>query len=286
MQKIWIVLLSLFSVGMFSQNNSVDPIVIKTPSFAEQVDTKFSYLITADKTITASKIIKNKQLQKDYCNCVFNENENQFKELWLVGKVINQTNDKLNLVYYNCDVPVLDAYLISNQKTNYKQLGYIQKSEERFSDEIPNCFPLQLVPNQETYIVLHQKIINPTYSIGKLNILTKDKYNEMLIAQYKKYHTSRMVFGILLGGILLIIGYNFILFFKTKSKNYLYYSLYLFCAFSFIILIIDKNQNHFLGRILLFSGLLKEIFYTLSIVLYGYFILSVIDFNKLVISVH
>jgi signal transduction histidine kinase/DNA-binding response OmpR family regulator len=282
MQKNSLILFLLFSIGLFSQSNLVDSIVISKAKFAESVDRKFSYLITDDKTITPLELIKSNNLQKDYCNCVFSENKNQLKELWLVGKVINQTKDTLDLVYYNCDVPVMEAYIISNQKTTFKQLGYIQKNEERFSVEIPNSFPLKLVPKQVTYIVLHQKIINPNYSIGKLNILTKDKYNEMLLDQFKKYHTSRMVFGILLGGVLLIIGYNILLFFKTKSKNYLYYSLYLFCAFTFILLIIDKNQNHFLGRMLLFSGLLKEITYTFSFVLYGYFILSVASLNKLV----
>ena len=269
---------------MFSQSSFVDPIVITSTKYNEQyneqVDYKFSYLITSDKTITPTKLIQNSQLQKDYCSCVFSDEQNQLKELWLLGKVINQTKDTLDLVFFSCDVPVMDAYIISNQKNIHKKLGYNQKREERFSDVIPNSFPLKLTPGQQVFIILNQKIINPDNSVGKLNLLTKDRYNEILLVQYKKYHISRMVFGILLGGILLVLGYNLFLYFKSKSKNYLYYSLYLLCTFVYIFIIIDKNQNYFLGRLMLFSELLKEITYTLSFVLYGYFILSIADLKK------
>ena len=284
MKKDCLILFLLFSVSLFSQNNFIDPIVITSTKYNEQyneqVDNKFSYLITSDKTITPTKLIQNSQLQKDYCSCVFSDEQNQLKELWLLGKVINQTKDTLDLVFFSCDVPVMDAYIISNQKSIHKELGYNQKKEERFSDVIPNSFPLKLTPGQQAFIILNQKIINPDNSVGKLNLLTKDRYNEILLAQYKKYHISRMVFGILLGGILIVLGYNLFLCFKTKSKNYLYYSLYLLCTFVYIFIIIDKNQNYFLGRLMLFSELLKEITYTLSFVLYGYFILSIADLKK------
>ena len=284
MKKNYLIIFLLFSVGLFSQSSFVDPIVITSTKYNEQyneqVDYKFSYLITSDKTITPTKLIQNSQLQKDYCSCVFSDEQNQLKELWLLGKVINQTKDTLDLVFFSCDVPVMDAYIISNQKNIHKKLGYNQKREERFSDVIPNSFPLKLTPGQQVFIILNQKIINPDNSVGKLNLLTKDRYNEILLVQYKKYHISRMVFGILLGGILLVLGYNLFLYFKSKSKNYLYYSLYLLCTFVYIFIIIDKNQNYFLGRLMLFSELLKEITYTLSFVLYGYFILSIADLKK------
>lgn len=283
MKKITL-LLTFFVCGfLYSQDEKkIDSIVINSAKFAEQVDYRFSYLITSDKTITPKKLINSNQLQKDYCNCVASEEKNQLKELWLLGKVVNKTNDTLDLVFYSSDLPVLDAYLISKQDSIHKQLGYIQKSEERFSAEIPSCFPLKLAPNQEIKIILHQRIINQINIISKLNLLTKDRYNKFLVNHYKEYHKSRMVFGILLGGILLVLGYNFLLYIKTQSKNYLYYSLYLLCAFLYIFIIMDRNQNFFLGRIMLFSELLKEITYTLSFILYGYFILSIVDLKFLV----
>ena len=39
----------------------------------------------------------------------------------------------------------------------------------------------------------------------------------------------------------------------------------------------DRNQNFFLGEIMLFLEILKEITYTLSFILYGYFIISIVD---------
>lgn len=283
MKKITLLLTFFVCSFLYSQNEKkIDSIVINSAKFAEQVDYRFSYLITSDKTITPKKLINSNQLQKDYCNCVASEEKNQLKELWLLGKVVNKTNDTLDLVFYSSDLAILDAYLISKQDSIHKKLGYIQKSEERFSAEIPSCFPLKLAPNQEIKIILHQRIINQINIISKLNLLTKDRYNEFLVNHYKEYHKSRMIFGILLGGILLVLGYNFLLYIKTQSKNYLYYSLYLLCAFLYIFIIMDRNQNFFLGRIMLFSELLKEITYTLSFILYGHFILSIVDLRFIV----
>lgn len=281
-KKLYLFFLLTFSLYSFSQKSSIDSIVIHSPNFSKQVDYAFSYLITSDKSLTYRNILHNKKLTKDYCNCIFDDEKNQLKDLWLIGKIINRTKDTLNLVFYNSNVPVVDAYIVSDTNTIYKKLGFIQKKSERFSIEVPCSFDFLLAPNQEKKIILHQKIFNPTNSISKLNILTKSSFNEMLLNYYKEYHTSRMIFGILLGGILLVLGYNFLLFVKTKSKNYLFYSLYLFCAFLYIFISMDKNQNFFLGQITLFSDLLKECIYTFSFILYGYFIINIVDLNVLV----
>lgn len=282
MKKLYLFFLLTFSLYSFSQKSPLDSIVIHSPNFSKQVDYAFSYLVTSDKSVTYKNILYSKKLTKDYCNCIFDDEKNQLKDLWLIGKIINRTKDTLNLVFYNSNVPVVDVYIVSDTKTVYKKLGFIQKKRERFSVEVPCSFNFLLAPNQEKKIILHQKIFNPTNSISKINILTKSSFNEMLLNYYKEYHTSRMIFGILLGGILLVLGYNFLLFIKTKSKNYLFYSLYLFCAFLYIFITMDKNQNFFLGQITLLSDLLKECIYTFSFILYGYFIINILDLNVFV----
>jgi signal transduction histidine kinase/DNA-binding response OmpR family regulator len=285
MRKYILFFFFLFSIGLFSQSNSVDTIVITTTKLDELVDSKFSYLITTDKTITPKKLINSKRLQKNYMNCFTNstiiDEKNQFKELWTLANVINKTKDTLDLVFFCSNIPKLDAFLISKQDTVYKKLGYVQASEDRFFNEIGNSFNFKMLPNEQKKIILHQTIVNPkVHIISKFTIITKDNLNERILNLYREYHFIRMLFAILLGGIFFMFLYNALLFIKTRSTTYLFYSLYLFCNFIYILIIIDKNQNYFLGNLMLYSELLKEISYILSFVFYGYFIQPLIDVKK------
>jgi len=266
---------------LFSQNDYNDRIIIKSKPYSEEVTKNFSYLLTTDNKVTASNLSKNANLKKDYCHCAVDDIKNFPLELWVTASVINKTKDTLNLVFFNSNAPKVDLYLQSKKNTKHQILGYFQNTNERFCKEVYNCFSFKIFPNEEKKITLHQKIINIDYTISKLNLVTKDKFDEMLLKQYREYHLTRMLFAILLGGLFLVFIYNFLLFLKTKSKNHLYYSLYLFCTLIYIFFIIDKNQNYFLGNLMLYSTLLIELFYIASFVLYAYFISSIIKLNKI-----
>ena len=277
LKKKYFLLILCFSSFAFSQKDSVATYQIDKSVFGEEITSYFSYLITSDKNITPKKLLGiQAQLQKNYCGCENKDVASLPKNIWLLGKIKNNTKDTLNLVFYTSNSQKVTAFIISKKDTIKKVVGYISDSENRFSNETVNAFNFKIFPNEQKIIVLNQEVYLKSDLIYKFNLMTLDLFNTYTIENYRFYQENRFFLGILSGSLLLLFVYNFLMFCRTKSNSYLHYSLYLLSTFIFILLVIDRNRNSFIAKIMLHYDLVKEVSYSLSILFYALFVKCVL----------
>lgn len=277
LKKKYFLLILCFSSFAFSQKDTDATYQINKRVFGEEITSYFSYLVTSDKNITPKKLFGiQAQLQKNYCGCENKDVASLPKNIWLLGKIKNNTKDTLNLVFYTSNAQKVTAFIISNKDTIKKVVGYISDSENRFSNETVNAFNFKLFPNEQKTIVLNQEVYLKSDLIYKFNLMTLDLFNAYTIENYRFYQENRFFLGILSGSLLLLFVYNFLMFCRTKSNSYLHYSLYLLSTFIFIILVIDRNRNSFIAKIMLHYDLVKEVSYSLSILFYALFVKCVL----------
>ncbi len=277
LKKKYLLIILFFSSFAFSQKDSVAPFIITNKVVGEDITGYFSYVLTNDKSFSSAKIIKiQNQLQKNYCGCEKKDVENLPKDIWLLGKIKNSTKDTLNLVFYTSNAQKVTTYIVSKTDTVKKTIGYIQDYDNRFSKEIVNAFDFKLLPNQQKTILFNQEVHLKNDLIFKFNLLSLDLFNSQTLENYRYYQENRFFLGILSGSLLLLFVYNFLMFSRTKSKSYLNYSLYLLSTFIFILLVIDRNRNSFIPKIMLHYDLVKEVSYSLSILFYVLFAKSIL----------
>ena len=275
--KIIYFLFFIYSSLLFAQKDSIVPFNVSNKNVAEDITDKFSYLFTDDKSITYNKILKIQgQLKKKYCGCIEKEIKNLPKDIWLISKIKNTTKDTLDLVFYTSNSQKVITYLVSKNKTIKKTVGYIQDADSLFSKEMVNAINFKLNPKEEKTIILHQEVYIKYDLIFKFNLISKDTYNTVALENYRYYQKNRFFLGILSGSHLLLFFYNFIMFYKSRARIYLNYSLYILSTFIFIILVLDRNRNTFISAIMLHFDLIKEVFYMLSILFYALFVKTVL----------
>ncbi len=278
MRSLYAITACLISQLFFSQNDPVAPYIVTQKPVSGVITENFSYLLTDAENIDLKKLLKNEyELQKNYCGCEKKDLKDLPKHIWLIGKIQNATIDTLDLIFYTSNAQKVDTYIISETDTLKKTVGYIQKTDERYIKEMPNAINIKLFPNEEKTIVLHQKIHIDYELISKFNICTHDVINVTLLENYRFYQNNMLLSSILLGGLVLLFLYNFFMFCRILTNNYLYYSLYLASTFVFILIMKDRNQNFNLRDVMLFFPLISEVSYCLCIVFYGLFVKSIIQ---------
>ncbi|WP_310556160.1 response regulator [Flavobacterium sp.] len=286
MKKI-ISLLLLFSNVLFAQyKNDNDlstllPYEITNENFDSEITSSFSYLFTKNNELNLKEVLKFKnKFTKDYSSFKSKKKIDYPTTAFFIGKIQNKTSNTLKAVFNTSNSQKVAVFIISETDTIKKTIGYVQESDSTYSKEKSNSFCITFLPNQTKTIVLKQKNYSDYDLIFKFNIMSTAIYDSYLLGSYRKFQLNRMFLGILSGGILLLFLFNLVLFFNTKTKYYLYYTFYLFFVFILIILMIDRNQNFFSGRIMLYFELIKEIAYTLSIVTYGLFAKSLLEISN------
>ena len=276
MKKV-LLLLIIYSSFSFGQQDKIVPFTITNKNVGAEITESFSYILTNDKSYSLDKIITSqKLLKKNYCGCIEKDVENLPKDIWLLGKIKNNTKDTLNLVFYTSNSQEVTAYIVSKNDTIKKTVGYIQDTDSMFSKEMVNAFNFKINPAEEKTIVLHQEVYLKYEMIHKFNLISLDNYNNLELKNYRYYQGNRFFLGILSGSLLILFFYNLLMFYRSRNRIYIYYSLYIFTTFILMLLVIDRNRNSYIGPILLHYELLKEIFYMLSILFYGFFVKSVI----------
>ncbi len=280
MKSLSIVLSFFYSVLLFSQNKEAKPIEINSNSENLEVSGNFLFLLTDDQKINPKNLEAFKSKMKPYCDCVKDEKLALPKILWLTADLVNTSNDTLNLVFRTSNAPKVDAWVFSENDTLAKTIGFVQKSEERYSKEIFNSFTFQLLPFQKQQIILRQEVFTLEFMIAKFDIGSEAAFENYLLGGYQYYHGNRLLLSLLCGGIFMLFFYNLFVFFRTKTKNNLYYSCYLLFTFIYILVEIDRNQYFFFGSIILYYDLIKEISYGLCIVFYCLFIRSILIDTK------
>lgn len=276
MKKL-VFLFLIYSSFSFAQQDSIVPFYITSNDVGEDITEHFSYLFTSDKSYTPNKILKiQNQLQKKYCGCEKKDVDNLPKDIWLIGKIKNETKDTLDLVFYTSNSQEVTSYIISKNDTLKKTIGYVQDTDSLFSKEMVNALNFKIMPLEEKTIILHQEVHLKFELIFKFNLITKDIYNIVTLKNYRYYQENRFLLGILSGSLLLLFFYNLLMFYRSKARSYLNYSLYILCTFIFILLVIDRNRNTFIAKIMLHYDLVKEVSYMLSILFYGFFVKSVL----------
>jgi len=280
MKSILIFTTFFYSVLLFSQNNGTKPIEINLKSETLEVSNNFLFLLTNDKKINHKNLPAFENKMEPYCDCKKDEKLELPKTLWLKAHLINTSNDTLNLVFRTSNAQKVEAWVFSKNDTIKKTIGFIQKNEDRYSKEIFNSFSFQMLPFQEKQIVLKQNVFTIDYMIAKLDISSEAAFKAYILDGYQYYHGNRLLLSLLCGGVFMLFFYNLFVYFRTKTKNNLYYSCYLLFTFIYILLEIDRNQYFFFGSIILYYDLIKEISYCLCIVFYCLFIRSILIDSK------
>ncbi|HOZ73976.1 MAG TPA: response regulator [Flavobacterium sp.] len=276
MRALLIVVSFFYSAILFSQNKEAKPIEINSGSQNLEVSGNFLFLLTDDLKINQRNLLAFKNKMKPYCDCVKDDKLQLPKILWLKADLVNTSNDTLNLVFRTSNAPEVDAWVFSENDTLTKTIGFVQKSEERYSKEIFSSFSFELLPFQKKQIILRQEVHTLEFMIAKFDISSTAAFENYLLGAYQYYHGSRLLLSLLCGGIFMLFFYNLFVFFRTKTKNNLFYSFYLFFTFIYILVEIDRNQYFFFGSVILYFDLIKEISYGLSIVFYCLFIRSIL----------
>lgn len=280
MRSLFFFISFFYSVLLLSQNEETKPIEIDRNSENLAVSGNFVFLLTNDQKLTPKKLSAFEGQMKPYCDCVKDEKLVVPKTLWLKADIVNTSVDTLYLVFRTSNAPKVDAWVYAENDTLKKTIGFVQKSEERYSREIFNSFSFKMLPFQKKQIVLKQDVFTLEFMIGKLDISTEAAFKDYILDAYQYYHGNRMLLSLLCGGIFMLFFYNLLVFFRTRAKNNLYYSGYLLFTFICILVEIDRNQYFFFGPIILYYELIKELSYGLCIVFYCLFIRSILIDTK------
>jgi signal transduction histidine kinase/DNA-binding response OmpR family regulator len=262
------------------QNDTTKTIEIKSDHENLEISENFSFLLTNSKKITYKNLNSFDNQMESFCSCKISEELGFPKVLWLKANLINTTKDTLDLVFHTGNLPKVEAWVISENDTLTKTIGFIQKEEERYSKEVFNSFIFKILPFQKKQIILKQELFYSEAMISKFHLYSPDEFKNYLLEVYQFYHANRLFLALLCGGIFMLFFYNLFMFFRTKTKNNLYYSLYLFFTFIYILIEIDRNQYFFFGKIILYYELIKNISYCLCIVFYCLFIRSILNTAK------
>ncbi len=277
-----VLLFIIYSSFSFGQQDTVIPFTITNKSVGKDITESFSYILTNNKNFTVNKIIKNQnQLKKHYCGCEEKDVENLPKDIWLIGKIKNETKDTLNLVFYTSNSQEVTTYIISENDTIKKTVGYIQVSDNMFSKEVVNAINFKIKPDEEKTIILYQEVYLKFEMIYKFNLFTLDLYNEEKLKDYRYYQGNRFFLGILSGSLLILFFNNILMFYRVRDSIYINYSLYILSTFIFMLLVIDRNRNSYIGPIMLHFELIKEVSYTFSILFYGLLVKTLIKTNNI-----
>ena len=176
----------------------------------------------------------------------FNTFSNASKAYWAKLEVKNISSE--SKTYYlkseNQFTYHIEFFLVkSNKIVDYIEDGVISKNPKRAFNVNHMIFPLTLAPYEKAEFFF--KIQN----YNKIDIDFTLATKEYLLDFYQTYN---LVEGLFFGGMLLMMFYNFFLYFLLKLRAYLYYVLYTFWLTVYFTGFFGFSQRYFSGHVLLF----------------------------------
>lgn len=267
---------------LFAQNKTISKTIFVDNNFSKKdISNNLYYFIDYNQTFQIQNYTKIKNWQI-YNNSEilnqYNKRKSNFK-LWLNSTIQNTSNDTLNLVIIFDNFRFSEILIKTNENIELKKAGYLVPNNQKNFSINSNSFAIQFLPNQQKQIFFNTYIDYITEKVIEVKIQTQESFNSSFLKKLKKHNYIFSVFGILTGGILIMLFYNLLLFFQYKEKNYLYYSFHLFFTFFNYSIVADGLNQDFFGNINQYRDLMLESTYVLSFIFYTFFVFSVLSEN-------
>ena len=176
----------------------------------------------------------------------FNTLRNSDKSYWAKLEVKNSSSKTINYYFKseNQFTYHIEFFLLKNgQVVDYIEDGVIAKNESREFNTNHMLFPITLAAQEE--MTVYFKIRNYNKIDIDFSLVTK----EFLLDFYQTYN---MVEGLFFGGMLMMMFYNFFLYFLLKFRAYLYYVFYTFSLIVYFTGMFGFSQRYFSGHTFVF----------------------------------
>jgi len=207
-------------------------------NWAEKYQTKnyISYTLAYDLNETINTL-SNRKWTKDKKS--FNTFKYANNAYWAKLQIHNSSNTKKR--YYlkaeNQFTYKIDYYLVKNKQiVQHIEDGVISKNHHRQFNTNHMLFPLSLNANEE--VSVYFKIRN----YNKININFTLVSKDYLLDYYQSYN---LLEGIFFGGMLLMMLYNFFLYFLLHMRAYIYYVGYVFWLSVYFLGIFGFAERYF-----------------------------------------
>ncbi len=207
--------------------------------------------------------------KKDFSTVNFN--------LWLKSTIKNTTLDTLNLVFSINNFRYTEIILKSQNKIEFKNIGYLVNVKKRDFEEDDSSFNIQLLPLQTKQIIIKTYLDYLSKNGIEIKLQTRENYIQGELNFINKYNYLYAIFTLFTGGILIMLLYNILLFLQYRENNYLYYSFHLFFTFFNYSMIADGIHHDFFGNLNQYRDLLLESSYVLSFIFYSAFVYSILS---------
>lgn len=264
----------------YGQNNKkFEPIKVTSHSKPSEISKQFYYFIDEQKAFNTENFSENKPYKPYNSNFFKKQYENRIENfiLWLQADIKNTSKDTLNLVISLNSFRESKIKISNQNKTEFQTIGYLVNQNDQNILTDSRSFQLQLLPFEEKNIIINSYVDYLFDNEIKIDLMQLKDYNIAQIKKLKKHNASYLLFGILTGGIFLMIVYNLLLFFQYKEKNYLYYTLHLLFTFLNYWFVADGLHHDFFGKLNQYRDLFLECTYTLSFIFYTIFLYSVLS---------
>ena len=274
------ILLFLFPAILYSQESNFQSSVILKKNIDEiEITKNFYYHIDSSKSIKNADFSSKKNWQSFDYNVFTSKYKNRSSNffLWLQTKIENTTNDTLDLVININSFRNSKIKIISKSETQNFNVGYLVPQNENKNVLDDSSFKCRLLPFEKKIVIINSYVDYLFEDHLKIILQSQSKYNEAQIDRIKKYNSWFLLFGILTGGIFIMVVYNLQLFLQYKEKNYLYYMFHLLFTFLNYCWITDGLHHNFFGNLNRYRDLVLECTYTLSFAFYSIFIYSVLS---------
>ncbi len=274
------IILILFSALTFAQNIENSKFILVSDAFKSKIITNdLEYYIDASQNLNINNYntIKSwRNYNKDQFIDQYNKRSLNFK-LWLRTRVKNSSADTLNLVvnidnFRNSEIVLKDKNILE-----FKKVGYLVPNNQKDFPANSRSFKLELLPFQEKQVFINTYVDYLPETGLTVIVETQESFNNAIIKKIQKHNSWYLLFGILTGGIFIMMIYNTLLFFQYQEKNYLYYTLHLLFTFLNYWFIADGLHYDFFGNFNQYRDLFLECTYTLSFIFYTIFLFSVLS---------
>ncbi len=195
--------------------------------------------------------------------------------VWIYVKVRNKTKQQLsNIIQFTYPLhDFIDVYMYDDSKiTERYRTGDLTKFQTRKIKTNDFIIPYKIAPKETKTIIF--KINSQSALNIEMNFLSQNEYLSQL-------NNKNILYGIYYGAVLIMLLYNFILFFIIKEKVYLYY-----VAFHFTNLFTQLGLNGLAFEYFYPAyPLLNTVFIPVTFALSNYYIikfaLNFLEFQKL-----
>ncbi len=278
-------LIILFPFFIFGQTSNVnlhlksDDISVNSNFVPTNVDSYFNYFIDKNLKLNLNEFTKLQNTvpynKKQFESSL--KNQDKPYKLWLKAKLINTSKDTLQLVLNVKYVDFAKVYLITNEKTEIKYLGFWTNTTQRDFKIDESSLRFTLLPNEKKALYIESEFKKPYIEGVTIKLELLADYNNFLVNLYESESYIYLLFTFLTGGIFIMLLYNILLFFQYKENVYVYYSFHLFFTLINYLIMSDSFHEDFFGSFISYRNIIIENTYILSFIFYAIFLYYVFE---------